>query len=296
MLTRAQRQRVRERGISVHHDHWFTSLACGEAFLEDGLLAYFDGRVVRLIGIPLQGAPRPSRADLRAAAHRWAVDRQAEALMFVGPEPVDFGPLARHGFKRIALRARRPWSAELRLPADRERWGAHLRRTEARAGAHGLSASVRRAGSPRAERLRLLERFYRREPTTIYLADLAFSIAAALQSRRVWVIEARRRGQLVGFLALHHPFADSLLGLFLVHDGETRGVSDFLFARALALAARAGAAFVNVGPSPSRGHYAFKRKWGGRVAVPPYYEVDWARGNLARRAYWTFGPRLVGLR
>jgi hypothetical protein len=109
------------------------------------------------------------------------------------------------------------------------------------------------------------------------------------------IIEARRGDRLHGFILLHRAFVDGVMSLYIFHDHATTGVSDFLYGEMLNYARALGAASVNVGASPSPGHYDFKLKWGGKPDVPPYHLVQWTRGHLARRYHTFWGPRIIRL-
>lgn len=294
MLTRRDAERVRQRGFATLHDFWATSLVSGEPFLEDGLVSYFDGREATVCAFALRGEPTPTDETLRGAALKWAAERGAESLVIIGPRPFDSRRLGREGFRRVIKYHRGPMSSDLFIRCAGQDGAARLRAYK-RAGLSGFEARTRAGGIATAEHLALIERFYRQRQLSTYLAEYAFAVPAILRARRVRLVEAWRDGRLRGFVALHMPFADACVGLLLAHDDETEGVSDFLYARMLDCARRLGAHYVNVGPSPTVGHYEFKRKWGGEAFAPPYHLVQWARGHLARRQHSAWGPRLVRL-
>ena len=81
----------------------------------------------------------------------------------------------------------------------------------------------------------------------------------------------------------------------IAHDRTTRGVCDFLYSRLVKHAASVGSQFVNVGPSPTQGHYHFKRKWHAEPLVPPYYAVMWTRrGARFRPSHRPWLLRILG--
>ncbi len=147
-----------------------------------------------------------------------------------------------------------------------------------------------------AEHFNLIEMFYAERRLTAYLAESLFVLPAVLRSARVRLIEARRAGRLSGFAAIHKPFCDTAIGLFMMCSGNVSGVSDFLYSVMLEQARALGANWLNVGPSPSLGHFNFKVKWSGEAKVAPYYFVQWARGPLGRRFHTSWGPRILHLK
>lgn len=295
MLTAHDKRLLERRGLSVLHDHWSTSLYSGEPFLEEGTLAYFDGRLVTLCGFPLDGQEPLSGDAVRLLAELWVREREAEAVCFIGPARILLSSLKRHGLRCIGEDPNEEISAELSIDVSPD--GDVFRsRIYHRSRGLGFDLAIERGGSPRAEHLRVIELFYRGRHRASYLAGMAFTLLALLASPRVRIVEARRQGRLCGLLVLHKPFRRLAVAIFMAHDERVRGVSDFLYGRMVELGRALGVAAINVGPSPTRGHYDFKWKWSARPAVPPYYYALWANSRIARRLHCTWGPRLVRLR
>jgi len=293
MLTRSEVRRIERHGISTFHDYWFNSLFAGEPYLEDGLLAYYDGRVVTLCGFPLRDVPTIKPSIYNRLAQKWVKERKAESIIFIGPKPVSLQALANEGLRLVAQEKRHRFAAELFIDCSGNPGSIFKRRVFRRAKIRDFQLTVRRGGMMSSEYFRLVELFYRQRELTGYLAEMAFALPAMLRSHKVHLIEARRNDRLCGFVAVHKPFVDICVGLFLATDNGINGVCDFLYAAMLDQAKHMGASFVNVGPSPSAGHYDFKLKWGGQPRVPPYYFVQWSRGKIARRFHTSWGPRLI---
>jgi hypothetical protein len=296
MLSRAVSNRIKEFGQSTLHDYWFTSLFAGEPHFEDGMMVYFDGRVVCLCGFPLQCAPPIEDAQVIRLAQKWIRDRGAESVIYLGPRAVRLNRLKDLGLRRVA--EQKPWvvSAELFIDCSESSTAALHQRVYRRSRALNFSANVTSGGFASAEYFELIEVFYRAREITNYLAEIAFALPVLLRSKRVQLVEARKNGKLSGFIALHKPFSKTAVGLFMAGHPEVPGVCDFLYSAMLDEANRLGATRVNVGPSPSVGHFNFKKKWGGAPAVAPYYFVQWARGVLAQRNHTSWGPRLLRIR
>jgi hypothetical protein len=295
MLTRSESQRIRREGLSTTHDYWFNSLFAGEPFVQDGLIVYYDGRIVSLCAFPMRNTTKLDAVVCRQIAHRWVSERGAEGVIFVGPRSVDFAVLAKLGLRKTWEEKPRRISAELFIDcSDRER-SAFNRRLFRRSRALGFEVCVRTGGIISAEHFRLVERFYAERQLTAYLAEVAFVLPAVLRSEKVRIIEARQAGYLHGFVAMHKPFCDTAIGLFMMCNQQVPGVSDFLYSVMLEQAYALGASYLNVGPSPSSGHFNFKLKWGGEPKVPPYYFVQWGRGHLSRRFHTSWGPRILRL-
>jgi hypothetical protein len=295
MLTSQQARRINRYGLCTLHDYWYTSLACGEPFWEGDTLAYYDGRIATICGFALRDQPDVSDDVLRRLILRWVVDRRAEGIALLGPRPVDLGWLREYGFRLATEDDRNAKSCELFIESTGRPGTIVDRRIYKRSRKVEFEVKIRSGGIISADHMRLIELFYSLRDLTGYLVEVAFSLPALLRSRRVHLIEAWKKNQLYGFLAYHKPFSDMGVGIFLAHDHKTPGICDFLYGEMLDHARRLGVSGINVGPSPSIGHYNFKRKWGGRPIVPPYYYAQWSRGQLSRRSYKIWGARILRL-
>jgi hypothetical protein len=295
MLTRKEIGLLDENGIATLHDFRVVSLISGEPFVEDGVLAYFDGRLVTLCGFALRGEPVIGKAQLRELSKRWIEERSAEGILYIGPQTVDLRCLHASTLRCVERIKGKNFSTELVIDCNIVFDEVLKHRFYKRGRSRGFEATIKSGGILSAEHLKLIETFYEQREISCYLAEMAFAVPALLRSKRVRLIEARKDGQLCGFLALHESFKDMLVALFLYQDHRTPGVSDFLYSEMVGYARRSGIANVNVGPSPTLGHYNFKLKWGGKPAVPPYYLVEWVRGRLSLRYHRGWGPRLVRL-
>jgi hypothetical protein len=295
MLTSDQRQRIEKHGLSTLHDYWFNSLFAGEPYFQEEMLAYYDGRVVTLCGFRLRDAPAIDDATCCQLARYWVREHGAESVIFIGPHPVDFSVLAEEGFRRVVEERPERIAGELFIDCTNHPGSVFARRVYRRARAMEFELTLGNGGIVSADHYRLVEQFYQKRRMTGYLAEIAFALPTIFRSARIQLLEATKNGRLCGFIAMHKPFTDTAVGLFLASDRKVIGVCDFLYGCMLELAREWGATTLNLGPSPTRGHFNFKVKWGGKIGVPPYYFVQWSRGSLARRFHTSWGPRLVRL-
>lgn len=295
MLSRKVCNRIRQYGSCTLHDHWFTSIIAGEPYFQDGVLSYYDGRAVTVCGFPLRGEPPIDGAVVRRLAEHWAGDPAVQSISYAGPDSVRLSRLGQFGFRCVASQPAIAIASELFIDCNGGADSIFKKRIYRRSRALEFKSSIRTGGTVSAEHFQLIELFYQKREVTEYLAEIAFTLPVLLRSRRVHLIEARKEGKLGGFIALHKPFLDVAIGLFMACREDMPRVCDFLYGVMLDQCQRLGATSVNVGASPSVGHFNFKKKWGGEPLVPPYYFAQWARGMLARRFHTSWGPRMVRL-
>lgn len=274
MLSDAEVDLIRRNGLATLHDHAVVSPLSGEVFLQDGVLLYFDGRVLLVCAQPLRGAEL-HKALTRQLVRAFVEHQNVESLLYVGPEPLSLKELEPLGFFRHEVLPRRPRSAELFIVVRGAAPPPYRRALR-----NGFTARMRRGGAIDVRHLMLAEQFYESLTLSNYLAELAMTLPIIMCSPDVTIVEAWEQGTIRGFAAVHEPFEGISVGLFLAHDRRTAGVSDFLYAQLMQHASEMGSELLNVGPSVSRGHFLFKQKWHGLPLVPPYYCVTWRRRGV----------------
>jgi hypothetical protein len=279
-----------EHGAATMHDAELTSLTAGEASLDGGILSYFDGRLLMVVGDAYRGTESPGAAALTQFIRDRSADQAVEAIYFIGPDPVDLRFLRASGFKRLETTRRSPRGAEMLIPC-RE---VQRERVFRRASQLPLEVRVPESTLPTARHLRLVEELFTSRPLTYFLEEMALAMSGMLRLPRTRMIEAWSDGALAGFILIRKPFRDVALAPFMTRDRVTPRVCDFLYANAVIESDRLRATHINVGASPSRGHFFFKSKWHG-IAGAPTYSCLWMRKVIARGTNCGWGPRLVGL-
>ncbi len=295
MLTPTESKVIEHEGFSTMHDYWFNSLFAGEPFLHDGVLVYYDGRIATICGFPMRHQSVIEAGVSCHVAKEWVTHHGAENIIYMGPDQVDFGCLNSLGLRQVWENEPRPNSAELFIDCA-EADSIFKSRLYRRSRSLPFELTVRSGGTVSAEHFLLIEKFYSARDLTAFLAEMLFVLPILMRSSRVQLIEARQDGRLSGFVMIHRPFCDTAVGLFMMCSGSSRGVSDFLYSAMVEQARALGVAYLNLGPSPSAGHFNFKLKWAGKPRVPPYYFVQWGRGGLGRRFHTAWGPRILRLR
>jgi len=173
-------------------------------------------------------------------------------------------------------------------PARLRRW---LRSTRAKA------FRVKECVAPdfflNAAHLSLIEQFFISREITPYLFDLVSQIPSLVATVGVRWFEAYHDERLAGIAALIDSFSRMNVAVLLVADPGEPGVSDILYSALIESTHSRGKQYLNLGPSPSDGHYRFKAKWGAVPAVAPYWYQAWGCGELARGDYYSWPSRLV---
>ncbi|MFM0097120.1 hypothetical protein PQQ87_16025 [Paraburkholderia nemoris] len=291
MLDDIDRKRLFDYGTSTMHNASFHSLYLGEPALNNGILSYFDGRVVTICGLSVVGNLADSRKEIIDQVISWVTGRQVDGVVFFGPTPVSLRVLESYGFRRTEVLKRSPLSWELCLGEGGGLAPIVERRIYRRAVSLPFECVLRQDGTLLAQHFALVELFYRKRETAGFLAATSVAWLSAFRLPDVVLIEAWQDKELVGFVALQKSFRHFAVGLFLATDGRS-GVADFLYAKMIVYCLNDGVLKINLDASTSPGQMRFKQKWGAVPAVPPAYGVQWVKGTLSRRSDISWASRL----
>ncbi|GJH18466.1 hypothetical protein CBA19CS22_18010 [Caballeronia novacaledonica] len=291
MLDAIDQKCVFERGTSTMHNAAFHSLYLGEPMLDNGILSYFDGRVVTICGFSVTGNFPDLRKKIIDQVKSWVTGRSVDGVFYIGPEPVSLRILESHGFRRTEVVRRSPLAWEMCL-GDAQGLGTIVeRRIYRRAASLPFECVFRKDGSFLAQHFSLIELFYRQRETAGYLAATSVAWISAFRLPDVVLVEAWDGTELLGFVALHKSFRDLAVGLFLATNGRS-GVADFLYAKMIEFCLNNGVHAINLDASTSPGQMRFKQKWGAKPLVPPAYCAQWVKGTLSRRNDISWAARL----
>ena len=293
MLTPGEVQRSKSLGVHTMHDHWLSSLLYGEAFLDDDLPVYFDGRGLVLSAFPLTGRPSPTRSDVARWVLHWVSKTNAESVMLVTPQCPDLRALRNRGLERYLTASARTIAQEVLAPCastdELKALSRHIRRS-----LNGLfDVKITIGGHMDSAKLSSIERFQRKIGVTPYLAGLTTAWPAILMNSAVHFIEAWDTVGLRGFIAVHRPFEKGAVAIAMTRDESALGVTDFLYAHMLVHARKMQWDWVNLGSSATMGQHLFKLKWGRLSAHPPFALTEWRNPSMYKRRYNLWGPRTM---
>lgn len=294
LLTAAQSRRIWELGTSFHHDARIMSLVHGEPHLELDLLRFYDGRVLTISGYPLTDEAGRLQERVKSLAQASVSHAPVELISVWSAERVNLSCLRSQGFRLAQLCRPRAIGGELMLDCRRAVRTRAWHRSPGVARRQHLSVKTLDRLELTASHIKLIENFYCGREVTPYLFNSLFSWPGMLAIERIRWIEAYQHNLLCGLAAIHDAFASVSLGLVLIRDPRVQGVADVLMHRVVASMLETGRHLLNLGSSPSEGHWAFKKKWGAQSWTPPYYYLAWARGELGMIEYSSWPARLIG--
>jgi len=270
MLSRDQADFIADHFDSVDQDYYLLAGIWGEPFLCDGVMCYFDGETLQVVGSPLGSPLDGGAARVREVIGKWVRDERVWFVNYYGP--YDLSQPGRD-WDLVYSCAPRPWNVELfaRLPPHCRR--SDIRRLERR----GYQTWAGRRDLLTHEHLRLLRALARRESLLASDVGSLTNLVSILRGEATTVFEARAGGELAGFLVAHEFFPGHPLMAGAAFDLTRAGVSDLLYHQALRHYAERGAPEMAMGYTVDENLYRYKAKWGIARRGPPSFQFIWQR-------------------
>ncbi|MGE0442650.1 MAG: hypothetical protein AB7L66_15190 [Gemmatimonadales bacterium] len=276
MLTPADEARIRAGFNSSDHDYFVLAGLAGEPFLRHGLLCYFDGTTVEVVGFPLAGPGGSTDLERRTrrVLDEWAADPSVSYIYYYGPVALDepFGGSWICHYHEPPRPEHVDVFVDLTQPL-RKRRQEDIRRARAR----GISVTMTRRSYLGHEHIRLLTPLFSRGDMTTADACSLTNVVSILRAPETIVFEAHTAGRLVGFAVTHHYFEATPMVVTAAFDPAFPGGSDAIYGAALAQFRDRGATRLGLGYAAEGGLYQYKTKWGTSLLGEPFQQRVWGR-------------------
>ena len=270
MLSRDQAEFIAAHFDSVDLDYYVLAGIWGEPFLCDGVLCYFDGETLQVVGSALGSPVQCGATRVAEVIASWVRDERVWFVNYYGPH--DLSVPGKH-WNLVYSCEPRPWNVELFAPLPHRARRSDIRRLERR----GFETWFGRREMLTHEHLRLLRALARRESLLASDVGCLTNIVSILRGAATTVFEARHGGGLAGFLVAHEYFPGHPVLVGAAFDLGSSGASDIVYHMALRHFAEGGAREMAMGYTVDENLYRYKAKWGIVRRGPPSYQFIWQR-------------------
>lgn len=286
MLDGSQRSAIGRCFWIYEHEWEYYSRSLGEPFLIEDLLVYFDGEIIFVACFPLSGTQSVVQRDvLERVIHGREEFATAKAVNAWGllAAPAE---LAR-GASRLARIGPEPKAEPGELSVDLREFSyeTHPKAREARNSAanKGLSWALRERVEFGHKHLRLVENWVADHDVHPAHASIALRSLDYVSRPHVFVVEAMRDGELMGFSILSNPAPRKGVVLQSFAKRQPGGrVGDALSAGLVEAGRQLGMDILHRGYSASPSIDSFKRKWAAKRSGPDYTEAFFADSGAIR--------------
>jgi hypothetical protein len=274
-LSPSQAAALEAQAYTYDHNHSYYSLLLGEAFYSEGLLYYFDGRVLSLNTFFLPPLRRGDSVDVLSMVHGIFADLQPEAVNVWGPVPDALVFPLPDGWCRHVMAEPNPQQRDivLSLPTFDPERVPHLKRSSTYARSADIELQISKGRQITWQHLRLIQG-WTRDPRVDAFDRLLYSLLPSrLTARPATLFEAWSAGSLLGFAVLDFIAEDFPVYLAGFRRQLASGVGDLLVNALVSYCQAAGYRRLSFGHSYTRGLLEFKMKWGECELIETFWEV-----------------------
>ena len=246
-------------------------------------------------GYALDARGRSDEQRIGAVIRHCLTEWLVEVLWYTGPQRISLRRLGIAAFRVVETIAPQPLDSEMLVDCTEELRSERVQRWLRSSLARAFDTVCKPKLVLTSEHYRLLESFFSSREKTEFLLNLAVQVLALAANGSAQWFEVWYKNKLVGLAATMDSFGDTDIAVFACSDRCVKGSADVLHAAMRETTRRNGKRFLNLGSSPYKGHYAFKRKWGGSPQHPPPWWQVWATGELANRSFDGWPSRIFGI-
>lgn len=257
MLDKDETSYVFKNAYSYDHNFNFYGTALGEPFLEDGVIVYFDLKVLCVPFFPFGGNDKHIGTRIKQIVS----NHRAEVVMYWGCK--NLSAVRLNGFKLVATEDfDNPYNVDayidLTTPVV---LGKDVQRELRKAASNKISVVVNHLPTFGKEHKRLIDEFLRTHKVDFFNRHLIASLKALLPRKTTKVIEARTKNRLVGFSVLDTFITPMPVYLFGFYDRRFYGVSSLIYLKMIEHAKELEAIKLNLGYTIHKTLYDYKKRW-----------------------------------
>jgi hypothetical protein len=270
------------QAYTYDHNYSYYSLLLGEPFVSEGLLYYFDGRVLSLNTFFLR---RADPGNARALVMALFEDLQPEAVSIWGPVPDTLVFSVPAGWHRYVIAEPNPHQRDIILSLSTFDPGRvpHLKRSAAHARSEGIEVRISSERQVTWQHLRLIQDWVQ-DPRVDAFDRLLYSlIPSRLIARPATLVETWSAGSLLGFAVLDFIGEGFPVYLAGFRQRGSAGIGDLLVNELALHCQSAGFRRLSLGHSYTRGLLEFKMKWGECEMMETFWEVLLIRSHSSLR-------------
>lgn len=274
MLSLSDEAFLEANAYSVDHDYFYLPKLLGEPFLSNGILSFYDGTAVHIMGTAIPWCPVNAHRQLAAVAERWMLDERVEFINYFGPVYPDW-PLS-ETFTVAYSADRLDHNVELfvdlsLLPSVKI--ARKQRQDLGRARRRGIEVRTTRLLYLSHRHITLLRSSLQRSDYGLSDASYVVNVPAILGHSSTLVFEAVSGDRLVGFGVTHEFFRGRPFFLAAAFDRAATGCSDAIYGAIIRYYREAGANTLSLGYASSPQNMQYKLKWGGMARTPPCFQL-----------------------
>ena len=274
MLSSSDEAFLDTNAYSIDHDYFYLPRLLGEPFLNDGILSFFDGSSVHIMGTLIPWLPVNAHDKIASVVERWMRDKRVEFINYFGPIRPNWA--LSQNFVIEYFKECLDYSVELFVDLSiMPSLKVARRQRQDLARAHRRKIEVRKTKLVffSHSHITLLRNNLQRSDYGISDASYVLNLSSVLSHPSTMVFEAMIGDRLVGIGVTHEYFRGRPFFLAAAFDRGEPGCSDAIYRAIIGYYKEAGANTLSLGYTSSPENMHYKTKWGGAPRVPPCFQL-----------------------
>jgi hypothetical protein len=262
------------QAYSVDHDYFYLPTLLGEPFLSNGILSFFDGSAVHIMGSAIPWDPVNAHQQIASVVEQWIMDERVEFVNYFGPARPDWPLLETFTivYSADCLAHNVELFVDLSLMPSMK-VARKQRQDLGRARRRGIEVRTTRLPYLSHRHITLLRSSMQRNDYGVSDASYVVNVPAILGHSSTMVFEAVIGDRLVGFGVTHEFFRGRPFFLAAAFDRAAPGCSDALYGAIIRYYRETGAKTLSLGYASSPENMRYKLKWGGMARTPPCFQL-----------------------
>lgn len=274
MLSPSDEAFLDANAYSVDHDYFYLPKLLGEPFFTNGILSFFDGSSVHIMGTTIPWSPVNAASQVALVAEQWMMDDRVEFINYFGPVRPDWQVLQRFNIEYSAERLNHNVELFVNLCAMPSVKIARKQRQDlARARRQGIVVRSAKLRYLSHRHIALLRSSLKRIDYGVSDANYVLNVPSILGHSSTMVFEAMLGDCLVGFGVTHEFFRGRPFFLAAAFDRAASGCSDAIYGAIIRYYRDENANTLSLGYASSPENMQYKLKWGGVAHTPPCFQL-----------------------
>jgi len=274
MLSPSDKTFLDANAYSIDHDYFYLPRLLGEPFLNDGILSFFDGSSVHIMGAAIPWHPLNAQQNIASVVERWVRDKRVEFINYFGPIRPNLALTQNFVIEYSEDSSDHNVELFVDLSVTRSLKIARRQRQDlARARRRGIEVRNTKIVHFSHLHISLLRNSLQRSDYGLSDASYVLNLSSVLNHPSTIVFEAMIGNHLVGIGITYEFFRGRPFFLAAAFDRGTPGCSDAIYGAIIRYYRDVGAKTLSLGYTSSLENMHYKTKWGGAPHVPPWCQI-----------------------
>lgn len=259
-------------------DHCFDlmALVLGEPFIYQGIIYYYDGKILTINGYDLEKNFAVEERVTRIIKG-FEDTETLDAIAYFGPKVLNLTHIV--GKQYIEEDSSFPEDFVVDMELDfGSPFSKKINRDLKAAKNRGIHVYIKEIDFLSYHHIKILDEFSLNKQLDSLTRAIIAQLNAYVKAPNIYILEAWKENELIGFASLSLNFEKAFYTMAFFKKGINYA-SDAIIEKAIEFSRNKGFQKLNLGFSLNEGTYKYKKKWGAIKTCDPYYSTIYTKVN-----------------